>query len=538
MRILTTAQMRDVDRRAMEAAGLSAMDLMAIAAGQVVRAVEAWTDSEVSGSIGVVCGPGMNGGDGLLAARAWHDAGVPVAVWLVAAPAALREPTREVWDRAVRAGVPCRVVETAADVTEMQEALPACALIIDALLGVGARVPVTGRIAEAVDAINTSGVSVVSVDVPTGVDVDSATVPGIAVEADMTVAIGALKTCHVVAPASIQCGDVVVADLGVDDAILDGCEGPDLRLLSREAVARWLPQRAVDAHKGAAGRVLIIAGARGTTGAAWLCAMGALRAGAGLVTVATTSEAQPVVAALGAEYMTVVLPTGPNGGLDPSGVPTVLARATDVIIVGPGVGLAPETHAFVRALCASADVPVVIDADALTVCAGDAGGLGATAERVRVVTPHPGEMARLTGRTVDEVQSDRMGTARRYAAATGAVVVLKGHRTLVVSPDGTTAVNPTGNPGMATGGTGDVLAGMVGGLIAQLGDAARASQLAVYLHGLAGDLAAAQRSEWSLVAGDLLQALGPAFLDVARAGARGADPVDRGADLAGLEVVE
>ena len=232
MRILTTAQMRDVDRRAMEVAGLSAKDQMAVAAGQLVRAVEAWLGGEVSGPISVVCGPGMNGGDGLLAARAWHEAGVPVSVWLVAAPPSLRELTLDLWHGVASAGVPCRVVETAADIAAMREALVSGALVVDALLGVGARVPVTDRIAEAVDAINASGVSVVSVDVPTGVDVDRATVPGVAVAADMTVAIGALKPCHVVAPGALQCGDVVVADLGVDDAMLDACTGSDLRALS------------------------------------------------------------------------------------------------------------------------------------------------------------------------------------------------------------------------------------------------------------------------------------------------------------------
>jgi NAD(P)H-hydrate epimerase len=273
--------------------------------------------------------------------------------------------------------------------------------------------------------------------------------------------------------------------------------------------------RQPDTHKGDYGRVLVVAGSRGKTGAAHLAAIGALRSGAGLVTVATPAGCQPVIAAMMPEYMTEALPeTG--DGLDLAAVDRVLELARDVIALGPGLGQQPGTQAFVRALVDRAATPLILDADGPNAFADDPDRLAGRDGREIIVTPHPGEMARLVRMTADQVQGSRLELARNFAVAHHAYVVLKGHRTLVATPDEKVFINPTGNAGMATGGTGDLLTGMIAAWLAQLLDAEAACKLAVYLHGLAGDLAEADRGEVSLVAGDVAARIADAVLQLTR----------------------
>jgi NAD(P)H-hydrate epimerase len=313
----------------------------------------------------------------------------------------------------------------------------------------------------------------------------------------------------VLPPACERAGELRVADIGIPPALLGGAS---LWLLEEaDAAAAW-PPRPPDAHKGRFGHVLVVAGSLGKTGAAVLAGMAALRAGAGLVTVATAADALAIVAAARPELMTEPLRVGADGGLAEQALDHALelARGRDAVVIGPGLGQARGTRAFVRQFVARCPVPLVLDADALNAFgAGDeAPALAALrGSRPTVLTPHPGEMARLLGTSARQVQARRLGAARELAAATGALVVLKGHRSLVAGPDGLTAVNPTGNPGMATGGTGDVLAGITGALLARGGDAWTAATAATYAHGRAGDVAAARLGQEGMVAGDLLDAL-------------------------------
>jgi NAD(P)H-hydrate epimerase len=271
--------------------------------------------------------------------------------------------------------------------------------------------------------------------------------------------------------------------------------------------------RTPDSHKGDYGRVLIVAGSRGKTGAAHLAAIGALRSGAGLVTIATAAGCQDVLSAMGPEYMTESLAEREDG-IDPDGVDRVLEIARDVLAIGPGLGQARSTREFVRQVVDRASMPLVVDADGLNAFAGDPDRLTGREGRDVIITPHPGEMARLVGMSTDEVQASRLEIARNFAIAHHLFVILKGHRTLIATPDAKVFINPTGNPGMATGGTGDVLTGMIAAWLAQLLDAEAACKLAVYLHGLAGDLAEADEGEVAMTSTDVAGHLGDAMLEL------------------------
>jgi NAD(P)H-hydrate epimerase len=269
--------------------------------------------------------------------------------------------------------------------------------------------------------------------------------------------------------------------------------------------------RAADSHKGDFGRVTVVAGSRGKTGAAYLAAMGALRSGAGLVTVATPASCLPIVAAMAAEFMTDPLPEDDQGVVVEHAIERVLELRQDVIVCGPGLGRTAGASALVRALLERAESPLVLDADALTVLEDDPGLLMGREERHVIITPHPGEMARLVGSTVEEVQANRLDVAAQFATTHEVFVVLKGHRTIVATPDGRLFVNPTGGAGLATGGTGDVLAGVIAAWLAQLLDAEAACRLGVFLHGIAGDLAENAEGQVAMTATSVLAHLGTAF---------------------------
>jgi NAD(P)H-hydrate epimerase len=379
-------------------------------------------------------------------------------------------------------------------------------IVVDALLGTGGRGPATGAVASAIEAINTAGRPVCALDLPSGLPSDGEPAGGPVVRARMTVTFGLPKLGLVLPSGMSHAGRIEIADLGIPRAWL--AEGIPAGLLEADDARAALPLRVADAHKGTYGHLLVVAGSLGKTGAAALACHGALRAGTGLVTCAVPGSQQPVVAALLSEAMTEPLLETEAGTLSGKAVERIAALASrmDAVALGPGLGLDPETQAAVQALVRDVARPMVVDADALTAL-GARPALCRDAAAPRLLTPHPGEAARLLGCRIAEVQADRVGSARRLAAESGAVVALKGARTVVADPDGHVAINPTGNPGMATGGTGDVLTGIAAGLLAQGVAPGRALRAAVYLHGLAGDLAADTRGQAGLVAGDLADAV-------------------------------
>jgi ADP-dependent NAD(P)H-hydrate dehydratase / NAD(P)H-hydrate epimerase len=513
MRVLNAAQMRDADQRTIHEIGISSLVLMENAGRQVVAAIEALHGELLDRQVAVLCGRGNNGGDGFVVARTLLQRGVNASVFLIGRVADVRGDARTNLEILGRLGL--TVVEIAdSQAWELHfSEVRDCALIVDAMFGTGLNAPVSGLIESVIADVNASGITVVSIDLPSGLSADALEPIGPSIEADTTVTLGAPKLPLVLPPAEMRAGDIVIADIGIPTHVMDSLDGPHVALLTRHGMRELVTPRAPDSHKGDFGRVLIIGGSRGKTGAAHLAALGALRSGAGLVTVATPACCQPIVAALGAEYMTEPLDEL-DGGLDPDCVDRVLDMARDVVALGPGLGQAPATRRFVAALVDRATMPLVIDADGLNAFHANPDQLTGREGRDVIITPHPGEMARLVGMSTDEVQASRMEIARNFAVAHHVYVVLKGHRTLVATPDERVFINPTGNPGMATGGTGDVLTGMIAAWLAQLLDAEAACKLGVYLHGMAGDLAEATQGEVAMTAGDLAGRLGDAVLDL------------------------
>jgi hydroxyethylthiazole kinase-like uncharacterized protein yjeF len=515
MRVLTAAQMREADRVTIEEVGLPSLVLMENAGRQVAAAIEALFPNLGTRRVAVLAGRGNNGGDGFVIARTLLERVVEVPVFVIGSLSEVRGDARHNLEVLGRLGA--SVVEIADEQAwELHfSEISTCDLIVDAIFGTGLRQALDGMYPTIVGDLNGSGIPVVSVDVPSGLLADTHEVPGEAVRAMATVTLAAPKICHILPPAQRVCGELVIADIGIPEMILERLEGPYVEVITRGVMRSVLEPRDPEAHKGEFGRVLIVAGSMGKSGAAHLTAMAALRSGAGLVTVATPRSVQPILAAMAPEYMTIGLPEDEDGQVTADAIERVLAAPADVIAIGPGLGTGDGVRAFVHGVVDRVGVPIVLDADALNAFGGEHAALltGRDGHDI-IITPHPGEMARLLGITTDEVQADRIKAARTFAEQHQLHVVLKGHRTLVAAPEGSIAINMTGNPGMATGGTGDVLTGVIAGWFGQLLDAEGAARLGVYLHGHAGDLAMADLGEVALTASDLLTYLGDAVLEL------------------------
>jgi hydroxyethylthiazole kinase-like uncharacterized protein yjeF len=513
MKILTAAAMRAVDERVIRDLGIPAPVLIENAAIGVADALgEAFPQVE---RVAIFCGPGNNGGDGLAVARHLLSRGLQPAVWLVHGGRVLSEDCGR--QLATCRALGLEVSEIAAEdaLGAALEAAGAQELVVDALFGTGLGRPLEGLFAAVVAGLDALGLPLVAVDLPSGLDASSHRPPGPHPQAALTVTFAAPKVAHVLPPAALACGMVAVADLGFPGSLVEEAEG-DLELLSGEELAGLLPQRTAASHKGDFGHVLVVAGSPGRSGAAILAARAAVRGGAGLVTVGVPSPLLDVVELGSVESMTLALPADEEGGLRPDAVDRLLADPRwTVLAVGPGLGTGGDTKEAVRRLARRSALPLVLDADGVNAFAGDPEGLRGR-EAATVLTPHPGELARLLGTSTAAVGEDRLAAVRDAAARTGAVVLLKGHLTLVASPDGRVAVNPTGNPALASGGTGDVLTGLVAALLAQGLEAYDAACLAAHLHGLAADLAIAEQGGVAIAAGDLANALPKAFAELQR----------------------
>ncbi len=517
MKILTAAQMQRIDRATSERYGVPSLTLMENAGRGIVEFLSDRFSPLEEQRIAILCGRGNNGGDAMVAARLLRERGVKPRVLLLTDPKNLRGDAAINYERLSASGAP-ETVENPEAWQRLRPGLGGTTLLIDGLLGTGLAKPVMGFLLEVVRDINSSfpGARVVAVDLPSGVAADSGELIGESVQADASVTFTAPKVAHVFPPACERVGEWVVKHIGTPREAMEGDPELFLNLTRREDLTWLIKPRKRNAHKGDFGHVLILAGSVGKTGAAAMAAKAALRAGAGLATVATARSALPIIASLGMEFMTEPLPETEAGtismrALDHGRLDKVV-EGKSVVALGPGIGNLPETAQLARAVVNNYDVPLVIDADGLNAYAGCMESFRAKG-RVRVLTPHPGEMARLTGGTTAEILGRRVEVAREFAREHQVHLVLKGFRTLTAAPDGQIWVNPSGNPGMASGGTGDVLTGLIAGLLAQHPSQPVTAVVAaaVYLHGLSGDLAARQVGETSLIAGDLLDALPQAF---------------------------
>ncbi len=514
MRILNAAQMREADRHTIEEIGIPSLVLMENAGRQVVAALEAAYDDLHDRRVAILCGRGNNGGDGFVVARTLLQRDVDVSVFVIGALDQVRGDARVNLEILGRLGLTVVDINGEQDWELHSSEIATCDLIVDAIFGTGLSAPLGGLLETIVEDLNEMAIPVVAVDLPSGLSADTHELIGKCVQAAMTVTLAAPKLPLVLPPGQFATGELVVADIGIPGDVIDGVEGPRIELLTRDGVRDLLQPRAADSHKGDFGHVLVVAGSRGKSGAAHLAAVAALRSGAGLVTVATPRSVQPIVAALAAEYMTEPLDETPEGSVRGDAVERVLAIKHDVVAVGPGLGAGENSRRFVRELLERSGVPLVMDADALNVFADDPAALAGREGLDVIITPHPGEMARLLGVPIEEVQANRIDTARSFATTHRLYVILKGHRTIIAAPDGAVFINPTGNPGMATGGTGDVLTGMLAAWLGQLLDPEAACKLGVFLHGMAGDLAEADEGEVAMTAGDIVAHLGDALLEL------------------------
>lgn len=517
MEFVTAEQMREVDRYTIEQIGIPAIVLMENAgraiAEEVIKLVMLRKDTLAGERWLVLIGKGNNGGDGLVCARHLADAGIPVTLVYAVGPDHLSGEAA-VQQRIVEAlGLPRIVYEDEAiGIPDLRSYTG----MVDALLGTGAKGAPRGAYASLIAEANASGLPIVAADIPSGLDADTGAVYDPCIQAELTVCLAFLKAGLTQYPGAKAAGEVVVRYIGIPPRLPAGLKGAG-GVLTEESLESELGldagrRREPDGHKGTYGHVLLAAGSLPMSGAGLLAAKAALRAGCGLATWALPASLLPHMLGAVPELMLAPVEGGGTGAWDSAAADEVLRllAARDVLAVGPGLGRFPGEAAFLRALWEGAPRPLVVDADALGILAA-AGGLTAWKRRdaATILTPHPGEMARLAGLTTAEVQRDRIGLARRFATEHGVTLVLKGARSVIAARDGRVYVNLTGHPGMATGGSGDVLTGIIAAMLAQGLDAVQAAAFGVYLHGLAGEQAAAARkgNPASLLAGDIIEAL-------------------------------
>lgn len=504
-KIITASQMQELDRRTISEARIPATMLMERAGSGVVSCLEQRWGPVRGKTITVVCGKGNNGGDGFVAARLLRRRQATVRVLAMAPASELSRDAATMYKQFVRgAGKSSVYLYTSG--TQIQALFQDSDILVDALLGTGLSSAVTGRYAEVIDSMNESGRPVAAVDLPSGLHADRGTILGRAVRASLTVTFGLPKLGLYQNDGIDLAGEVAIVDIGIPPAYIDAVESRTT-LITEQAVRTYLPERRPSSHKGTFGHAGIIAGSVGKTGAAAMAARAALRIGAGLVTVAVPTSANDVLEAKLLEAMTVPMPETKARTFARTALDRLVAfmSAKTAVAIGPGLSTHPETVELVQALTKHLDRPSVLDADALNALTGRT-ALLASCKTPPIITPHPGEMARLEAdATPQTINSDRIGTAARFARERGLFVVLKGARTVVARPEGAVAICPTGNPGMATAGTGDVLTGMMVGLLAQGVPPWEAACAATYLHGAAGDLAAADKGQAGLMAGDVIE---------------------------------
>ncbi len=506
MKIVTSAEMREIDRVTTERFGVPSLVLMENAGSAVAEFALSAYPSAIA--FGVVCGRGNNGGDGFVAARKLHEAGKEVRLLVLGDPKELRGDAATNFAKLPITPVLAKSREDLA--TEAARGVFEADVLIDAILGTGFRPPVSGIYAEAIAKMNAVTVPVIAVDIPSGADADvMGEQTGAVARADAIVTFTAPRPAHIFG--NLTSGPTVIAPIGSPDEAIQS--SLNLNVITPKDIAPLIGPRPRDSNKGMYGHVLVVGGSLGKSGAAAMAGFSALRTGAGLVTVAAPRSVLAIIASYHPELMTEPLDETEADSISDRalGAFEEIAEKKTVLAIGPGISRHPETAKFVRTIVNKSKTPIVLDADGLNAFEGQSKELKGSG-RTLVLTPHHGEMSRLTGLSTSAIQRDRLNVARTFAKEHELILVLKGDRSVVANPDGDAWVNTTGNPGMATGGTGDILTGIVAGMLAQNPKHEFEAVLAaVYLHGLAGDVALEQAGEHSLVATDLVKALPEAF---------------------------
>lgn len=505
MKVITAESMKDAERLAIGQFGIPGLTLMETAGRNCADLILARFGREKQAKAIVIAGKGNNGGDGYVIARCLREHGWDVTTFVIArrmevsgdaaVNLALLDETSVIFCPESRGMFPYVAELAGADV------------IVDALFGIGLRSEVRGPYAEAVELINSSGIPVVAVDIASGIDATTGNVLGVAVKACLTVTFAFAKLGHVLYPGAEYCGSLEVVGIGLPDEAISGTDG--FEFLDAETVRPLFRKRERGAHKGNYGHCLILAGSTGKTGAAALSANSAVRTGSGLVTLAVPASLHPILEIKTTEAMTLPLDDAGKGCLGGHIFDDIVKASAgkSVLAIGPGISLQPETASLVRRLVTEVSLPMVIDADGLNAISKDVSVLLRKRSDSVILTPHPGEMSRLCGLSIAEIETDRISVARDFAAKYNVYLVLKGARTIISTPEGEIAINGSGNPGMASGGMGDVLTGILASLLGQGYHAAQACKMGVFLHGNAADLVAGDMGEIGITAGDVQERL-------------------------------
>ena len=513
MKVVTSQQMREIDRKAIEENNLSGLILMENAGLRIFQNLKKiYADLRLKKII-IFAGSGNNGGDGFVVARHLYNYGVKVKVFLLAPFNKIKGEAGENLNIIDKMGVELIETETT-KFEEIQEAVQNYDLIIDAILGTGLQGRVTGLKAKIIDLVNVAGKEVVAIDVPSGLDADTGKLEGPCIKATHTITLALPKIGLLLFPGASYAGKVTVEDIGIPSCLLKNNK-IKTNMVTREIVKSLLPFRATYSHKGSFGKVLILAGSVGMTGAAYLASEAAMRSGAGIVVLGIPRSLNPIMEVKLTEVMTLPLAETEKQSLGEDVEETILKLMKDfsVLGMGPGISLELETQRLVRKIIEKSNIPLVVDADAIYAISKDTNIL----KKIKVpmvITPHPGEMAKLVNKDTDYILNNQLDITREIAQEFGIVVVLKGARTIIANKEGEAYINVGDNSGMATGGSGDVLTGIICSLIAQGANNFSAAIAGVYIHSLAGDLARDIKGERGMIAGDILSQVPQAFLNI------------------------
>jgi NAD(P)H-hydrate epimerase len=505
MRLVKAAEMQELDRLTTRKLGISGIVLMENAGRGASRLFLNHFDPLPGSHVLVLCGSGNNGGDGYVMARYLFQAGLKVTVAVLSELSRISNDALTNLEIILNMGFDIMEVPDMGGWTELKRELEDCDYIIDGILGTGLSTPVRGLYSQVIEEVNSLEKPVLAVDIPSGINADTGQIMGTAIEADITVTFGFPKVGELISPGAELTGRLTRIDISIPDTVADQVPA-EFHMIEPNYFKDFFHMERQDIHKGDRGHILVIAGSIGKTGAAVLTATGALRAGAGLVTLGVPESLNPVFEEKLTEAMTVPLPETSDRSLSIKAEKVILTllKGKTAVAIGPGLSTNKETIALVRNIVARCDLPMVIDADALNSLAGDMEVLTAHNSK-RILTPHPGEMARLTGLKNSEIQADRLGTACAFVKEHGCYLILKGAHTLIADPAGHIYLNPTGNPALSTGGSGDVLTGLIAGFLARQWPMNMAAIAGVYMHGMAADLLAEDMGPAGVLAGDLLE---------------------------------
>jgi ADP-dependent NAD(P)H-hydrate dehydratase / NAD(P)H-hydrate epimerase len=514
MHLVTSARMKAMDRRTIEEFGVPGIDLMNRAGAAVVDEIIDRVGNLSGEAITILCGRGNNGGDGFVIARLMERLNARVSLWLLAEPATVTGDAKLAMDQWVESGGTIHTLSTDEEVAEAAQEWQKSDMIVDAMLGTGLSGDVRGIARTAIEQVGTIRVPVVAVDIPSGISSDTGAVCGVAIKAGLTVTFGLPKIGQAFQPGKEHCGTLTVSDIGLHPQAVEE-EAGFVRMTGRTTAREWLPRRANDAHKGDAGKVMLIGTSVGMTGAGVLSSEAALRSGAGLVYLACPESLNDVLETKSTEVITLPMPEVRKHRCFSLRAVGQIHRALEgmnALAIGPGLGRHRETRELVRRILSHATIPTVVDADALFALSPG----NFPFDQPVILTPHYGEAARLLGMEIDEIRRDPITVCRDAAEKLGVTMLLKGAPTVVTGPSGETWVNPTGNAGMATAGTGDVLTGMIAGLLGQGVEPETAARLAAFVHGTAGDLARDELGMTGMIAGDILRLVPQAIMDTGK----------------------